>query len=457
MTFDLELPRELDSAAAARHAVDQLGDRLPEEQLGDVRLLVSELVTNSLRHAELSDDDRIRLAVEVNDARVRVEVSDPGPGFAPRRAVGRPGDRRGLGALPRRDARRPLGRRHGRAPRSSGSSSTAPASSAGPKPRPEVQMRVAVLGAGNGGVAAAFDFAQHGHEVALFATAEFGTNVVAVDKAGGITASGDLEGFAPVRYAGHDAAEALSGAELVLVVGPAYSTEPLAAAGRAASDRRRRRSRLPGVVRRRDRVQAHGRARARRPALRRRRDQHPPLRGAGHRAGRHQRLPQAHRRAVPRGPAAGGDGPAARPDQGRLAGRREGRQRLPDDPPERQPRDPSGGHAAQRRPPRANGRRLPVLRGRRDRERRPADRGGRPRAAGDRRRARGHDPVRAGPRGEAGLHARGELLHRVQHRARLPGDRGAEPARPPLPDRGRRLLAGLPDRPRRAPRRTAPR
>src|SRR5215212_1417322 len=92
-----------------------------------------------------------------------------------------------------------------------------------------VGMRVAVLGAGNGGVASAFDFAQHGHEVALYAAEEFGENVVAVDKAGGITASGDLQGFAPVRYAGHDAAEALAGAELVLVVGPAYSTEPLAA------------------------------------------------------------------------------------------------------------------------------------------------------------------------------------------------------------------------------------
>src|SRR5688500_1738465 len=91
-------------------------------------------------------------------------------------------------------------------------------------------MRVAVLGAGNGGLASAFDFAQHGHEVALYAPPEFGANVVAVDEAGGITAGGDLEGFAPVRYAGHDAAEALSGADLVLLVGPAYSTEPLAAA-----------------------------------------------------------------------------------------------------------------------------------------------------------------------------------------------------------------------------------
>ena len=87
-------------------------------------------------------------------------------------------------------------------------------------------MRVAVLGAGNGGVATAFDFAQHGHDVSLYATPEFGTNVVAVAKAGGITASGDLEGFAPVRYAGHDVEAAVDGAQLVVVVAPTYGTEP---------------------------------------------------------------------------------------------------------------------------------------------------------------------------------------------------------------------------------------
>jgi len=93
-------------------------------------------------------------------------------------------------------------------------------------------MRVAVLGAGNGGLASAFDFAQHGHEVALFSQPEHGENVVAVDRAGGITSSGDLEGFVPVRYAGYDTAEALAGAALVVLVGPAYSTEPLAAAAK---------------------------------------------------------------------------------------------------------------------------------------------------------------------------------------------------------------------------------
>lgn len=81
MSLELELPRELDSAAAARHAVDGLVGTLGDEQLGDVRLLVSELVTNALRHADLRAEDSIWLKVRVDDALVRVEVSDPGPGF----------------------------------------------------------------------------------------------------------------------------------------------------------------------------------------------------------------------------------------------------------------------------------------------------------------------------------------------------------------------------------------
>src|SRR3954452_5877827 len=90
-------------------------------------------------------------------------------------------------------------------------------------------MRIAVLGAGNGGLASAFDFAQHGHDVALHAAPQYGENVVAVEQAGGIRSTGDLEGFAPVASAGHDAGEAMAGAQLVLLVGPADATDALAA------------------------------------------------------------------------------------------------------------------------------------------------------------------------------------------------------------------------------------
>ena len=83
MTFQIDLPRALESAATARQAVGELAGSLPEEVLGDVRLLVSELVTNALRHAGLSDDERIALAVGVTETAVRVEVTDHGRGFDP--------------------------------------------------------------------------------------------------------------------------------------------------------------------------------------------------------------------------------------------------------------------------------------------------------------------------------------------------------------------------------------
>lgn len=79
MSVVLQLPRELESAGSARRAVDDL--ELADELLGDVRLLVSELVTNSLRHASLAPEDVIRLVVDVSNRTVRVEVVDQGPHF----------------------------------------------------------------------------------------------------------------------------------------------------------------------------------------------------------------------------------------------------------------------------------------------------------------------------------------------------------------------------------------
>jgi opine dehydrogenase len=95
-------------------------------------------------------------------------------------------------------------------------------------------MRISVLGAGAGGTAVAFDCAAHGHEVRLFDFAQFPENIVAVAGQGGIHAEGDISGFAAVAYAGHDIDVALQDAELIYVVGPAYSTEPFgqAAAGK---------------------------------------------------------------------------------------------------------------------------------------------------------------------------------------------------------------------------------
>jgi opine dehydrogenase len=87
-------------------------------------------------------------------------------------------------------------------------------------------MKITVLGAGAGGTAVAFDCASHGHEVRLFDFAQFPDNIAAIASQGGIKAKGDIAGFGDIAYAGHDIDDALQGAELIYIVGPAYSTEP---------------------------------------------------------------------------------------------------------------------------------------------------------------------------------------------------------------------------------------
>ena len=87
-------------------------------------------------------------------------------------------------------------------------------------------MRIAVLGAGAGGTAIAFDCASHGHEVRLFDFPQFPGNIEAVARQAGIHADGDISGFANIASASHDIDEALLDAELIYVVGPAYSTTP---------------------------------------------------------------------------------------------------------------------------------------------------------------------------------------------------------------------------------------
>ena len=83
MRLERELPISPEAAAEARHALDGLSAELSDGRLRDVRLLVSELVTNAVRHANLSEGDVIGLVVELVGGSLRVEVHDPGGGFVP--------------------------------------------------------------------------------------------------------------------------------------------------------------------------------------------------------------------------------------------------------------------------------------------------------------------------------------------------------------------------------------
>ena len=68
------------------NALLALQGRIDDGLLEDVRLLVSELVTNSVRHSELSPDGLVSLDVSVSATTMRVEVADSGKGFEPRTA-----------------------------------------------------------------------------------------------------------------------------------------------------------------------------------------------------------------------------------------------------------------------------------------------------------------------------------------------------------------------------------
>ncbi len=93
-------------------------------------------------------------------------------------------------------------------------------------------MKIAILGSGNGAHAVAFECARAGHEVHIFDFPQFSRSVDAIREAGGITSTGKMEGFEKISYAGTDLAAVLSGAKLVIAVGPSYSTEPF---GRACA------------------------------------------------------------------------------------------------------------------------------------------------------------------------------------------------------------------------------
>ncbi|MEX2439460.1 MAG: SpoIIE family protein phosphatase [Actinomycetota bacterium] len=94
--FERLLPPEPLSVPEARNALEELRFRIPKAVLDDVRLLVSELVTNSVRHAGLDRGDRIALRLDLEESRVRVEVADQGTGFDLERAREFAAEREGL-------------------------------------------------------------------------------------------------------------------------------------------------------------------------------------------------------------------------------------------------------------------------------------------------------------------------------------------------------------------------
>lgn len=88
--------------------------------------------------------------------------------------------------------------------------------------------RVAVLGAGHGGCAAAADLGARGFEVRL--QARRAETLAPIRDRGGVLARGVHDGLVPVALTTTDVAEAVDGADLIMLVVPSVAHEPYARA-----------------------------------------------------------------------------------------------------------------------------------------------------------------------------------------------------------------------------------
>jgi anti-sigma regulatory factor (Ser/Thr protein kinase) len=75
--IDLRIPARAESVRQARRALEDLG--LPRDLFEDARLMVSELVSNSVVHSGLGPDDEIRVQADWSDSTLRVTVSGGPP------------------------------------------------------------------------------------------------------------------------------------------------------------------------------------------------------------------------------------------------------------------------------------------------------------------------------------------------------------------------------------------
>ena len=93
-SLSLRLGGGPDAAATARGALARLRADIDPPLMETLRLLVTELVTNSVKH---SQDDRLCLRVLVGPSSVWTEVTDEGPGFDPANTGAPRADRSGWG------------------------------------------------------------------------------------------------------------------------------------------------------------------------------------------------------------------------------------------------------------------------------------------------------------------------------------------------------------------------
>jgi anti-sigma regulatory factor (Ser/Thr protein kinase) len=81
VTLIVDIPRDRSAPATARRAVETLSGTVAEDLIRDVKLLVSELISNSVKYGT---EGTLRFQIDAQGPRtVRAEVIDRGVGFVP--------------------------------------------------------------------------------------------------------------------------------------------------------------------------------------------------------------------------------------------------------------------------------------------------------------------------------------------------------------------------------------
>jgi anti-sigma regulatory factor (Ser/Thr protein kinase) len=83
LDIELHLRPDARSPGQARRTLEALRASVDDLVVDDAALLLSEVVSNSVRHAGLEPSDAIEVRIRGSRSMLHVDVIDPGPGFEP--------------------------------------------------------------------------------------------------------------------------------------------------------------------------------------------------------------------------------------------------------------------------------------------------------------------------------------------------------------------------------------
>jgi serine/threonine-protein kinase RsbW len=100
-TVRLRIPAKPEYIALARLALTGLAElaSVPDEMLADLKLALTEAVSNSIRHAYDGREGQVEIAYELSGSALGIEVVDDGAGFDPARPPALEGEELSEGGL----------------------------------------------------------------------------------------------------------------------------------------------------------------------------------------------------------------------------------------------------------------------------------------------------------------------------------------------------------------------